>query len=91
MLIRPLLLSLQLLAQREMTARQVAKTAALEAALVANSAKAAHDHLTLGRVLEERVSAQTEVVRDRLEAQVRVRAVPRPGKAASPSQWHPPW
>ncbi|GLC34161.1 hypothetical protein PLESTM_000164900 [Pleodorina starrii] len=61
----------QLLAQREASAQQAAKTAALEAALAVNTAMAVHDAARLGRVLEERVTAQSEVVRDRLEAQER--------------------
>ncbi|GIL85004.1 hypothetical protein Vretimale_9844 [Volvox reticuliferus] len=65
----------QLQAQREASAMQAAKTAALEAALVANTAKAVHDAAVLGRVLEERVTAQSEVVRDRLEAQERANKV----------------
>ncbi|EFJ47216.1 hypothetical protein VOLCADRAFT_105190 [Volvox carteri f. nagariensis] len=65
----------QLQAQREVSAVQAAKTAALEAALAANTAKAVHDAAMFGRVLEERVTAQSEVVRDRLEAQERANKV----------------
>lgn len=54
---------------------QAAKTEALEAAFAANSAKALHDTELLERVLDGRVAMEREVVRDRLEAQVRAGSV----------------
>ncbi len=61
----------QLAQQQQLAAHQAARTAALEAAIAANSVKAAHDAHLFGRVLEERVTLSSEHFQGRLAVQVR--------------------
>lgn len=60
----------QLLVQKQIAAEQAAKTAALEAALAANKAKAVHDTQLLERQLQQRVTLQSGAMEGRLAAQV---------------------
>ncbi len=62
----------QLRVQKQITAEQAAKTAALEAALAANKAKAVHDTQLLERQLQQRVTLQSGAMEGRLAAQVGV-------------------